>query len=683
MDGLPTLKIGDFGFARHLAVADMAETLCGSPLYMAPELLRFQRYDARCDLWSAGAVLYQMLSGRPPFAGSNPMDLLRRIDQAPSPGPPPMPRGIRVSDAALRLLHGLLQRDPSKRMSVAEVMASEFVVGASATAVETAVPEEGMQAEANATAVKTAVPKEGVQAEASASTSPAAAEAAPIGAAEAGILAAIATPVADAATLPVAAADAVSPSGESAKPASVAQVEAKPSPRATTGTLPSRRNTPITRLGLFVGTGSTQHQRGFDRKTWGRASSARTDDDSVAHVSLVTVRSVSEGPATPGLKPKPIPPDSIIFTTELDSAASGQFYSVRRSKPPAWQSSIAGVASRTHARHSSAEIERRSSTTASDRSQSTLSAATSSVHSRQHLFLSPERLLLCAKTVLELADRLWSRALHAPRPLTAVTETAEAAERLGADLAAAEMRIPHCVVPKAPPAPAPSAVFAYDEASTICARVAATASLRAFEAALTLAQAADDGAAVLSPAAGRAPRDAGVQEEAVRCEAAARRGAEALQRLCGSMDARAERIPISHSSAYSGSVGRSGRDMTDLGTGTAELRAGLETVAELGASGGMGESACTLDWSRPQTVSMCAAVAAMALRQVGVARMAEAERTQGQAGFSAAKHLQQRGGVFAVAALWLEGKRSGDGSTEFGELSDRDRALCGVMAAAV
>ncbi|KAA0160802.1 hypothetical protein FNF27_04475 [Cafeteria roenbergensis] len=117
---LPTtlVKLGDFGFARHLAVADMAETLCGSPLYMAPELLRFQRYDARCDLWSAGAVLFQMLAGRPAFRGANPMELLRAIDTAPVAGAPPFPRGVEPSAAALSLIDGLLQRDPDRRITI-------------------------------------------------------------------------------------------------------------------------------------------------------------------------------------------------------------------------------------------------------------------------------------------------------------------------------------------------------------------------------------------------------------------------------------------------------------------------------------------------------------------------------------------------------------------------------------
>eukprot|EP00741_Cyanophora_paradoxa_P001329 tig00000478_g1285.t1 len=45
-----TLKIADFGFARYIDKGNLAETLCGSPLYMAPEILRFQKYDAKADL---------------------------------------------------------------------------------------------------------------------------------------------------------------------------------------------------------------------------------------------------------------------------------------------------------------------------------------------------------------------------------------------------------------------------------------------------------------------------------------------------------------------------------------------------------------------------------------------------------------------------------------------------------
>jgi len=45
------LKIADFGFARDLQPQRLADTLCGSPLYMAPEILQFQKYDAKVPVW--------------------------------------------------------------------------------------------------------------------------------------------------------------------------------------------------------------------------------------------------------------------------------------------------------------------------------------------------------------------------------------------------------------------------------------------------------------------------------------------------------------------------------------------------------------------------------------------------------------------------------------------------------
>jgi serine/threonine-protein kinase ULK/ATG1 len=78
---LPILKIADFGFARTLSSTSLAETLCGSPLYMAPEILRYEKYDAKADLWSVGAVLYEMSVGKPPFRAPNHVDLLRKIEK--------------------------------------------------------------------------------------------------------------------------------------------------------------------------------------------------------------------------------------------------------------------------------------------------------------------------------------------------------------------------------------------------------------------------------------------------------------------------------------------------------------------------------------------------------------------------------------------------------------------------
>lgn len=122
------LKIADFGFARHLPNTMLAETLCGSPLYMAPEILRYEKYDAKADLWSVGAVLYEISVGKPPFRAQNHIELLKRIEQARSTvrfpdeedanHPNPVPEDIK------KLIRSLLKRHPVERASFDEFFAS-------------------------------------------------------------------------------------------------------------------------------------------------------------------------------------------------------------------------------------------------------------------------------------------------------------------------------------------------------------------------------------------------------------------------------------------------------------------------------------------------------------------------------------------------------------------------------
>ena len=121
-----SLKIADFGFARHLAVAAMAETLCGSPLYMAPEILRFQKYDAKADLWSAGTILFEMLTGKPPFVGANPQELLRNIEQNELR----FPQDIEIEQSGIDLLRQLLRRNPVERITFEEFFTSPFLSSA-------------------------------------------------------------------------------------------------------------------------------------------------------------------------------------------------------------------------------------------------------------------------------------------------------------------------------------------------------------------------------------------------------------------------------------------------------------------------------------------------------------------------------------------------------------------------
>ncbi|XP_065589700.1 serine/threonine-protein kinase ULK3 isoform X2 [Cyrtonyx montezumae] len=75
----PQLKLADFGFAQYMSPWDEKHVLRGSPLYMAPEMVCRQQYDARVDLWSVGVILYEALFGRPPFASRSFAELEEKI----------------------------------------------------------------------------------------------------------------------------------------------------------------------------------------------------------------------------------------------------------------------------------------------------------------------------------------------------------------------------------------------------------------------------------------------------------------------------------------------------------------------------------------------------------------------------------------------------------------------------
>ena len=114
IESLPMLKIADFGFARSLPSTSLAETLCGSPLYMAPEILRYEKYDAKADLWSVGTVLYEMMVGKPPFRAANHVELLRKIEKGEDKIR--FPEDAVLSDSMKKLIRGLLKRNPVERM---------------------------------------------------------------------------------------------------------------------------------------------------------------------------------------------------------------------------------------------------------------------------------------------------------------------------------------------------------------------------------------------------------------------------------------------------------------------------------------------------------------------------------------------------------------------------------------
>ncbi|PKS10048.1 hypothetical protein jhhlp_004673 [Lomentospora prolificans] len=136
---LPMLKLADFGFARVLPSTSLADTLCGSPLYMAPEILRYERYDAKADLWSVGTVAFEMATGKPPFRARNHVELLRKIEA--NEDVIKFPRETIISPDLKAVIRGLLKRNPVERMSFEKFFSDEVITGPIPGLVEDDIPK--------------------------------------------------------------------------------------------------------------------------------------------------------------------------------------------------------------------------------------------------------------------------------------------------------------------------------------------------------------------------------------------------------------------------------------------------------------------------------------------------------------------------------------------------------------
>ncbi len=76
------VKIADFGFAKRCKGPDCLKTQCGTPGYVAPEILRGQPYDYSSDMWSMGVIMYIIIGGYPPFYEENQAQLFDKIKRA-------------------------------------------------------------------------------------------------------------------------------------------------------------------------------------------------------------------------------------------------------------------------------------------------------------------------------------------------------------------------------------------------------------------------------------------------------------------------------------------------------------------------------------------------------------------------------------------------------------------------
>ncbi|KAL1194984.1 CBL-interacting serine/threonine-protein kinase 5 [Cardamine amara subsp. amara] len=119
------LKISDFGLSalpEQILQDGLLHTQCGTPAYVAPEVLRKKGYDgAKADIWSCGVVLYVLLAGCLPFQDENLMNMYRKIFKADFEFPP------WFSPESKRLISKLLVVNPDRRISIPAIMRTPWL----------------------------------------------------------------------------------------------------------------------------------------------------------------------------------------------------------------------------------------------------------------------------------------------------------------------------------------------------------------------------------------------------------------------------------------------------------------------------------------------------------------------------------------------------------------------------
>ena len=102
----------------------MMKTYCGTPITMAPEILLGRPYDKKCDVWSLGVILFQLLFGRLPFPiDQGYVEFINKVTNQPVV----LPQQHAISPSLREIILGTLERDQAKRFSIEDVLESAWM----------------------------------------------------------------------------------------------------------------------------------------------------------------------------------------------------------------------------------------------------------------------------------------------------------------------------------------------------------------------------------------------------------------------------------------------------------------------------------------------------------------------------------------------------------------------------
>lgn len=117
------LKIADFGWSVH-APTSRRQTLCGTLDYLPPEMVEGHDHDCYVDVWSLGVLCYEFLFGTPPFEAAGHSETYARILKVDLV----FPEIPTITSEAKNLIQRLLRKEPTQRMSLAEVLQHPWII---------------------------------------------------------------------------------------------------------------------------------------------------------------------------------------------------------------------------------------------------------------------------------------------------------------------------------------------------------------------------------------------------------------------------------------------------------------------------------------------------------------------------------------------------------------------------